>query len=54
LSMLSGDEVALLNRTLLRKAPQTFQKQLLPFPAAQAANRFSMSCQLLFSLHKSF
>src|SRR5712664_1252451 len=47
LSVLSRNEVALLNGTLLRETPQTFQKQLLPFPAAQAANRFSMSCQLL-------
>src|SRR4029077_20202148 len=47
LSVLTRYEVALLNRTLLRETPQTFQKQLLPFPAAQAADRFSMSCQLL-------
>src|SRR4029077_7978180 len=47
LSMLTRNEVALFNRALLRETPQTFQKQLLPFPAAQAADRFSMSCQLL-------
>src|SRR5260370_23584471 len=47
--MLARYEVALLNRALLGKAPQPFQKELLPFPAAQAANRFTMSCQVLLS-----
>src|SRR5258708_9350902 len=51
--MLSRDEVALLNGALLRKATQAFQKQLPPFPAAQAADCISVSCQLLFSLPKT-
>src|SRR5260370_11734861 len=53
LPMLPRHEVALLNRALLRKATQAFQKQLLPFPAAQAADCISVSCQLLFSLPKT-
>jgi hypothetical protein len=32
--VLSRNEVALFNSALLREAPQPFQKQLLPFPAA--------------------
>jgi hypothetical protein len=51
--VLSRNEVALLNRALLREAPQSFQKQLLPFPAAQAADCISVSCQLRFSLPKT-
>src|SRR5437879_3636315 len=51
--MLPRHEVALLNCALLRKATQAFQKQLLPFPAAQAAACISVSCQLLFSLPKT-
>src|SRR6267154_1063928 len=51
--MLPRHEVALLDRALLRKATQAFQKQLLPFPAAQAADCISVSCQLLFSLPKT-
>src|SRR6266446_7596229 len=53
LPVLPRHEVALLNRALLRKATQAFQKQLLPFPAAQAADCISVSCQLLFSLPKT-
>src|SRR5712692_899026 len=45
--MLSRNEVALLNRALLREATEAFQKQLLPFPTAQAADCISVSCQLL-------
>src|SRR5947208_10009650 len=51
--MLPGNEVALLDGALLRKTTQAFQKQLLPFPAAQAADCISVSCQLLFSLPKT-
>src|SRR5260370_1576318 len=53
LPVLSRNEVALLDGTLLREAPQTLQKQLLPLPAAQAADCISVSCQLLFSLPKT-
>src|SRR3989454_4713787 len=52
--MLPRHEVALLDRALLRKATEALQKQLLPFPAAQAADCISVSCQLLFSLPKTF
>src|SRR5437899_12305222 len=51
--MLPRNEVALLDGALLRKATQAFQKQLLPFPAAQAADCISVSCQLLLSLPKT-
>src|SRR2546430_494261 len=51
--MLPGNEVALLDGALLRKPTQAFQKKLLPFPAAQAADCISVSCQLLFSLPKT-
>src|SRR6266436_1874426 len=52
--MLSRYKVALLNRALVREATQPLQKQLLPFPTAQAADCISVSCQLLFSLPKNF
>ena len=51
--MLSRYKVTLLNRALVREASQPLQKQLLPFPTAQAADCISVSCQLLFSLHKN-
>jgi len=47
--MLAGHEVALFDFTLLGKAPQALQEEFLAFPAAQAANRFTMSRQLSFS-----
>src|SRR5580704_490946 len=50
--MLTRYKVALLNRALVREATQPLQKQLLPFPTAQAADCISVSCQLLFSLRK--
>src|SRR6267143_3580767 len=53
LPVLPRHEIALLDRALLRKASQAFQEQLLPFPAAQAADCISVSCQLLFSLPKT-
>jgi len=49
LPVLPWNEVALFDGALLRKAAQTFQKQLLPFPAAQAADGITMSCQRYFS-----
>src|SRR5580700_1191370 len=51
--MLARYKVALLNRALVREATQPLQKQLLPFPTAQAADCISVSCQLLFSLPKT-
>jgi hypothetical protein len=47
--MLPRNEVALLDRAFFRKTPEAFQEELLPFPTAQPANRFTMSCQLLVS-----
>src|SRR5260370_10442584 len=38
---------------MLLKATQALQNPLLPFPAAQAADCISVSCQLLFSLPKT-
>jgi hypothetical protein len=52
--MLTRYKVALLDRALVREATQPLQKQLLPFPTAQAADCISVSCQLLFSLPKNF
>jgi hypothetical protein len=45
--MLAGNEIALFNGAFFRKTPEAFQEE--PFPAAQPANRFAMSCQVLFS-----
>jgi hypothetical protein len=47
--MLAGHKIALFDFTLLGKAPQALQEEFLAFPAAQAANRFTMSGQLSFS-----
>jgi len=52
--VLSRNEVALFNGALLSKTAQAFQKQLLPFPATEPANRFSMTCQMRFSLSCAF
>jgi hypothetical protein len=48
--MLAGHEIPLFDFALFGKAPQAFQEELLPFSPAQAANRFTMSCQRSFSL----
>jgi hypothetical protein len=45
--MLPRNEVALFDGAFFRKTPEAFQEELLPFPAAQPANRFTMSSQLL-------
>jgi hypothetical protein len=45
LAMLAGHEIPLFDFAFLSKTPQTFQEEFLPFPAAQAANCFTMSCQ---------
>jgi hypothetical protein len=47
--MLAGHEIPLFDFTLFGKTPQTLQEKFLPFPAAQAANCFTMSCQSWFS-----
>jgi hypothetical protein len=55
--MLAGHEIALFDGAFFRKTPETFQEKLLAFPAAQPANRFTMSCQVLlsfFTTDKSF
>src|SRR5712692_6543695 len=49
LPVLPRNEIALLNGAFLRKATQALQKQLLPFPAAEAADCISVSCQVCFS-----
>ena len=49
LAVLARNEIALLNRAFFSKTPEAFQEELLPFPAAQPANRFTMSCQVLLS-----
>ena len=54
LAVLSWNEIALLDRALFRKTPEAFQEKLLPFPAAQPANRFTMSCQVLLLLEPYF
>jgi hypothetical protein len=47
--MLAGHKIALFDFTLLSKTPQALEEEFLAFPAAQAANRFTMSGQLSFS-----
>src|ERR1700723_1403488 len=53
LAVLSGNKVALLDRAFFRKTPEAFQEELLPFPTAQPANRFTMSCQVLISFFRN-
>jgi hypothetical protein len=47
--MLAGDKIALFNGAFFSKTPEAFQEKLLAFPAAQPANCFTMSCQVLLS-----
>src|SRR5580693_9614980 len=47
--MLAGHEIPLFDFALFCKTPQALQEELLPFPAAQTANCFTMSCQCSFS-----
>ena len=49
LAVLAGNEVALFNGAFFCKAPEAFQEEFHPFPAAQPANSFAMSCQVLLS-----
>jgi hypothetical protein len=51
--VLAGNEIALLDGAFFRKTPEAFQEEFLPLPAAQPANRFTMSCQLLFSFFEN-
>src|SRR5579862_391804 len=45
LAVLAGNEIALFNGTLFRKATQAFEEKLHAFSPAEPANRFTMSCQ---------
>jgi hypothetical protein len=54
LSVLARHKIALLNRAFLGEAPQAFQEELLPFPSAQPANSFAVSCHLLLSFASDF
>jgi hypothetical protein len=47
--VLPRNKIALLDGAFFCKTPQTFQEEFHPFPAAQAANCFTMSCQSLVS-----
>src|SRR5580704_17239320 len=49
LAVLAGHEIPLFDFALLCKTPKALQEKLLAFPAAQAANCFTMSCQSCFS-----
>jgi len=53
LAVLAGNEIALLDRTLVRKAPQTFRNSFCASLRQRRQNCITMSCQLRFSLHKS-
>jgi hypothetical protein len=48
--MLPRNEVALLDGAFFCKTPEAFQEEFLPFPTAQPANRFTMSCQVFLLL----
>jgi hypothetical protein len=50
--MLAGNEIALFDGAFFRKTPETFQEKLLAFPAAEPANCFTMSCQVLLSFSR--
>jgi hypothetical protein len=50
--MLPRNEIPLLNRTFFGETPQAFQEELLPFPSAQPANRFPVSCHFVFSFSR--
>jgi hypothetical protein len=47
--MLAGNKIALFDGAFFSKTPEAFQEEFLPFPAAQPANCFTMSCQVLLS-----
>jgi hypothetical protein len=54
--MLPRNEVALFNRAFFRKTPEALQEELLTFPTAQPANRFTMSSPGLnpYLIHQVF
>jgi hypothetical protein len=52
LPVLSGREIAFLDGAFFRKTPEAFEEEFHPFPAAQPANCFTMSCQLPFSFYR--
>jgi hypothetical protein len=45
--VLPRNEIALLNRAFFGETPQALQEKLLAFPAAQPANRFTVSCHFV-------
>src|SRR5271168_2752131 len=47
--MLARNKIALFDGAFFCKAPETFEEEFHPFPAAQPANSFAMSCQVLLS-----
>jgi hypothetical protein len=47
--VLAGNEIPFFDGAFFRKTPEALQEELLPFPAAQPANPFTMSCQVLVS-----
>jgi hypothetical protein len=47
--VLAWNEVALFDGALFCKTPEAFEKEFHPFPSAQPANSFTMSCQVLLS-----
>src|SRR5215469_3175029 len=49
LAVLARNEVALFDGALFRKTPEALEEEFHPFPAAQPANSFTMSCQVLLS-----
>src|SRR4029077_7456413 len=49
LAVLARNEVALFDGALFCKTPEAFEEEFHPFPSAQPANSFTMSCQVLLS-----
>src|ERR1700741_3204654 len=49
LAVLARNKVALFDGTLFCKTPEAFEEEFHPFPSAQPANSFTMSCQVLLS-----
>src|SRR5579862_1115891 len=49
LAVLAWNEVALFDGALFCKTPEAFEEEFHPFPSAQPANSFTMSCQVLLS-----
>src|SRR4029077_10448256 len=49
LAVLARNEVALFDGALFCKTPETFEEEFHPFPSAQPADSFTMSCQVLLS-----